>query len=606
MVMASGERAVAAGRESCRSTSPGPLSRQATKFGRTDDKEHGRSQMLALAVIIPLAAWWWHLSRSWSEQLRPALQAMRDKAVGFAQHRQHLIADPGDASIQAWHAGIDGLQRSFRADAAALLESDDVSSARSVAVAVGLTVSLLYLTAFLPEGAVFFPDAVQEALRRPLNAVNYVRAGLAFVALHQTWLVWGVLSTAFDIATAMEANVKGLKKQASELALAGQDVQLNPQVYDGRRWGVKLLGFTVDRIAWQDCRLNVAVGIALLVAISHYIWGRIQAEREELGMRETSWTKKMIGDKDTAIHDLQEQVDTARLQVQRSSALIPFDSLEFGKRLGGGSFGDVYKGVWRGGGGVQVAIKHVRDGTLAEAEAEVELLLALRHHHVVTCYGQVTTPATPGVMAQLYIVTELCKHGSLYRMMHKTSQLDHLEQARWLVWMTQLASGMTYLHNEGVLHRDLKSENVLVADDKTLKICDFGLSRVTASAEHRSKAERGTYIYLAPELIDLEGTAPQVVYCTACDVYSYAVLINEMASRSVPWALVEIPNPLAKQVNILTRVKNRGRPELAPAIAPEFQQLVEECWAQEPQDRPGFDEVLGRLRNLASFLVPQP
>jgi serine/threonine protein kinase len=160
---------------------------------------------------------------------------------------------------------------------------------------------------------------------------------------------------------------------------------------------------------------------------------------------------------------------------------------------------------------------------------------------------------------------------------------------------------MTYLHNEGVLHRDLKSGNVLVGNDKTLKICDFGLSRATTgeSAEHLSKADIGTYIYLAPEVVDLEGAASRVAYSKACDVYSYAVLINEMASMTVPW--VEINRPAcAKQYLVFNKVKIGERPSIAVgAVAtPEFQQLVQDCWAQHPGERPSFDLIQERLAGL--------
>lgn len=616
--LASGRRAAARGAPGRRrdesSPSPGPLTRTSTRFGRAADREQGWSQMLASVVVVPLAGRWCYLSWSWYKQLWPTLQAMRNQAASFAE--QHPIAgEVGggemDASVQAWHAGINRMQQSFRQDSGVLFASGAVSSASSVVVTVAVTLALLYLTTFLPEGAVLLPEAAQRALRRPLNAVNSVRAPLGLLAFHQVWLLWAVLRTAFEVAATMEANVNDLKKQA--VGLAGQGVQLNAQQYDGRRWGVKILGFTVDKIAWRECRLNVAVAIALLVACSHVVWGWIQAKREAKGMRETSWLNKMTGDakqkiaqvqqeKGAAIDALQQQVDDARLQVQRSSAFIPFESLKIGEKLGGGSFGTVYRGVWHRGGGVRVAIKKVKDGTLAEAEAEVGLLLRLRHPNIVSCFGQSKAPAQPTGAAHLYIVTELCgKYGSLYNLMHRTGKLNQMSRDKWLVWMNQIASGMTYLHNEGVLHRDLKSENVLVTDDRTLKICDFGLSRVTAggSAEHLSKADTGTYIYVAPEVVVLEGEASQVAYTTACDIYSYAVLINEMASMTVPWAEIERP-PFAKQYIVFNKVKTGERPSLAVgAVAtPEFQQLVQDCWSQHPGNRPAFDKIQERLREL--------
>lgn len=571
-----------------------PLDRTSTKFGRTADREDGWSQTIACVAVLPLAAMWCHVSMSWYSRLWPTLQDMQDQAASFG--KQHQIAgEPGDDEFSAWHDGIDAMQKSFRRDAAELFESGRVSSALSVFITVFITCALLYLTTFLPEGAVFLSEATQQALRRPLNAVNYVRAPLGLMACHQAWLLWTVLRAALEVAATMEANVNDLKQQSVEFVRRG--VQVNAHIHDGRRWGVKILGFTVDRKAWQECRLNVAVVVALLVACSHIVWVKIQAEREAQGMRETNFLKKIIGEAEKKTATLQEEVDHARLEKQRSSAFIAFESLDIGEKLGGGSFGTVYQGKWHGGGGVPVAIKDLHEGS-AEAEAEVELLLRLRHPNIVKCYGQAK------VAKHLYIVTQLCgKYGSLFKLMHRTTALNAMSQSRWLAWMNQIASGMTYLHNEGVLHRDLKSENVLVADDKTMKICDFGLSRATAerSAEHLSKAEAGTYIYVAPEVINLDGVATRVPYTTACDIYSYAVLINEMASRQIPWAEIQIPVATAKQIRVFNKVKSGERPSLAAETTSEFQRLVQDCWQQDPARRPCFNEVQQRLQKLGSF-----
>ena len=169
--------------------SPSPLRRQSTKFHRTDDKRY--SLALAAAVCVPALACWWQVSVSWSQRLAPALQGMLDKALAF--NAEHPIVDePGEAfaaSAKAWRTGIDALQKSFRSDVAGLLDSGEVSSAHSVAAAVGLTIGLFYFSIFLPDASVFLSAPTKQALRLPLSAVNYVRGFLSLVACFQAWLL---------------------------------------------------------------------------------------------------------------------------------------------------------------------------------------------------------------------------------------------------------------------------------------------------------------------------------------------------------------------------------------------------------------------------------
>ena len=125
----------------------------------------------------------------------------------------------------------------------------------------------------------------------------------------------------------------------------------------------------------------------------------------------------------------------------------------------------------------------------------------------------------------------------------------------------------------------------------------FGDSRRYLRSAGEHTADVGTYLYLAPEVIHALGG-----YGKACDVYSFAVLINEMAGRKVPWAQVDIRNPLGRKLNILNRVEAGARPELTDGRTPEFEALVTQCWAHDPQARPSFGEVIDRLQGMGSFI----
>ena len=589
---------------------------------------------MAVAVVAPLAAAWWQLASSWRLRLNPALQEMLNRAASFSTEHP-IVAEPGakfEASVHAWHAGINDLQKGFRADFAAL--ESEVSPASTVAAVVGGTAGLLYLLMFWPDASVFLSDSTKKALRLPLNAVNYARGGLAFVALHQGWLLADVLSTAFDIATAMESHVKEMKKQAPDLAARGMNMaaQVDLQRDNSRRWGVKLHGFTIDTLFWMEFRINLAVGIAMAWVAAWYCWGQIQAKREEMGMRKTTlrdkYNVRALARLRRRNREMEHEQETAGEREQglrstvdeltrlRSTARITFEQLQFdtgptGGHLGGGSFGEVYKAVWSGGGGVQVAVKKIRFSTVAQAE--VDLLLNLRHASIVACYGQSTQPGSSGEVPQMCIITEYCKYGSLQSLMHSYRGPRSLtwpplrppeKQAEWLGWMKQIAQGMVYLHQCNVLHRDLKPGNVLIDNNKKLKICDFGLSKLADGATEQHTADAGTYQYLAPEVFEA-----QAGYGTACDVYSFGVLINEMAAHEIPWAHVDLPpvfhpqfllfliqkhrkcefSPCIsfllkrgetsvqgpKKFDVEARVINGDRPNLAADITPEFEALVQ-------------------------------
>ncbi|KAL6564966.1 copper transport protein ctr1 [Orobanche minor] len=146
----------------------------------------------------------------------------------------------------------------------------------------------------------------------------------------------------------------------------------------------------------------------------------------------------------------------------------------------------------------------------------------LRHPNIVLFMGAVTEPPN------LSIVTEYLSRGSLYRLLHKPGAKEALDERRRLSMAYDVAKGMNYLHKcNPPIVRDLKSPNLLVDRKSTVKVCDFGLSRLKAKTFLPSKSAAGTW--MAPEVLRDEPSNENL------DLYSFGVILWELTTLPQPW-----------------------------------------------------------------------
>ena len=187
------------------------------------------------------------------------------------------------------------------------------------------------------------------------------------------------------------------------------------------------------------------------------------------------------------------------LLTTHSLRLIELDSLSVGKMLGSGGFGEVYQGELDS---KKVAIKKLmassRGDALHEFVKEVDVLGKLKHRNIIELIGVVI-----GRDAQ-YLVLEFAALGSVFDYVHKRDSNGRRRQLSWpLAWRIALdaARGMAYLHSfdPPILHRDLKSQNLLLTAKYRTKLCDFGLSRVKSLTKTMSRI--GTVQWVAPEVL---------------------------------------------------------------------------------------------------------
>jgi sterile alpha motif and leucine zipper-containing kinase AZK len=252
-------------------------------------------------------------------------------------------------------------------------------------------------------------------------------------------------------------------------------------------------------------------------------------------------------------------------------AEIDFSELEFFERLGSGAAGTVYRALWK----TQEKVVAVKK--LLQLEAEADVLSSLSHRNIVQFMGAIVQPP------HYCLVTEFAECGSLYDYLRKFT----IDFRQILLWAKQIALGMNYLHYEApapVIHRDLKSRNVVIAADLTAKLCDFGSSKFHLQTTKISVV--GTFPWMAPEVIQQLPVSP------ACDVFSYSIVLWELLTREVPFKGLE-----GLQVAWLVVSKDE-RLTIPKSCPPLFADLMRKCWLTEPKDRLNFKQILDRLQNM--------
>ncbi|PIO76883.1 kinase domain protein [Teladorsagia circumcincta] len=150
----------------------------------------------------------------------------------------------------------------------------------------------------------------------------------------------------------------------------------------------------------------------------------------------------------------------------------------------------------------------------------------------------------------------------------------------WCSWSRQIAEGMEYLHKNKVIHRDLKSPNILFDEEGVVKICDFGTSHQQKKQNSTVMSFCGTVSWMAPEVIKKQPC------CEKVDVYSYGVVLWELVTREQPY----------KNINQMAIIYGVGSNNLSlpiPDSAPDgLKMLMRQCWSTTPRNRPSFTQCL--------------
>ncbi|XP_057423662.1 serine/threonine-protein kinase STY8-like isoform X2 [Lotus japonicus] len=262
--------------------------------------------------------------------------------------------------------------------------------------------------------------------------------------------------------------------------------------------------------------------------------------------------------------------------------------LKIGERIASGSYGDLYRGVYLG---EEVAVKVLRNEQLNDSledefAQEVAILRQVHHENVVRFIGACTK------CPHLCIVTEYMPGGSLYDYLHKNHNV--LELSQLLKFALDVCKGMEYLHANNIIHRDLKTANLLMDTHSVVKVADFGVARFLTQGGVMT-AETGTYRWMAPEYLTAIGFSHKVInhqpYDQKADVFSFSIVLWELVTAKVPY---DTMTPLQAALG----VRQGLRPELPKHGHPKLLDLMQRCWEGIPSDRPSFNEIRVELESL--------
>ncbi|XP_021889335.1 serine/threonine-protein kinase HT1-like [Carica papaya] len=268
---------------------------------------------------------------------------------------------------------------------------------------------------------------------------------------------------------------------------------------------------------------------------------------------------------------------------------IDLRKLNMGMAFAQGAFGKLYRGTYNG---EDVAIKILERPENSPEKAqvmeqqfqqEVMMLATLKHPNIVRFIGACRKPMV------WCIVTEYAKGGSVRQFLaRRQNRAVPLKLA--VKQALDVARGMAYVHGLGFIHRDLKSDNLLISGDKSIKIADFGVARIEVQTEGMTP-ETGTYRWMAPEMIQHRP------YTQKVDVYSFGIVLWELITGLLPFQ-----NMTAVQAAFA--VVNKGvRPVIPNDCLPVLSEIMTRCWDTNPEVRPPFTEIVRMLENAETEIL---
>lgn len=274
--------------------------------------------------------------------------------------------------------------------------------------------------------------------------------------------------------------------------------------------------------------------------------------------------------------------------------------------LGRGNSSEVRKAIWVG---TPVGEKTFWGSENPDFVNEIEILAKLCHPNITSMFCCTKDERSCSIIMELM---DENLHGLMYRRWLENQPLPFTIFEAVDI-MLQIGEGVNYLHNEGIVHRDLKSKNILVKSVKVVnsdatyvhaKVADFALSKVKEKSTFNQTFNTGTFRWMAPEIINLvlgsEGSSSRSEtkkHPFMCDVYSFAMVCYEILTGNVPFQDVTNPRELKEMV-----LANEC-PNLPNHCPLKLKALITKCWNKRPEEHPYFVDICLELKYLKCLLM---
>ncbi|KAG0245058.1 hypothetical protein BGW41_004315 [Actinomortierella wolfii] len=254
----------------------------------------------------------------------------------------------------------------------------------------------------------------------------------------------------------------------------------------------------------------------------------------------------------------------------------PASRLRLGATIGRGGFGEVRYAVWDGQPcAVKIFFLSKSEAAQKDIRKEIMIMSQLRHQHIILFHRETI------INGRLAFIMEYAESHSLQKVIYSQTRLEWLIKEK----ITQgIVRGLAHIHSEGIIHRDLKSGNVLLTKHMEPKLCDFGLATVKSFSTTKVVDEKpkGTVRWMAPELF-----VANPIYNTKTDIYALGWIMWELATNTTPPFREQPSNAV-----VISLVKKGERLPIPLDIPADYQKWIQQCWDQDPVKRPSAKEMV--------------
>ncbi len=281
--------------------------------------------------------------------------------------------------------------------------------------------------------------------------------------------------------------------------------------------------------------------------------------------------------------------------IQDEDLYIPRDNLIFGKYLARGGQGQIYRGTYQG---QAVVLKEIYETMIADDIEpfiqEARMMIKLNNPYVVRFYGICMTKGEVSIGWNMYLVSQYHEGGTIKDAINS----DTCSQRHMVRFAIQISDAFDNLHSRKnpIVHLDIKPENVLLDthdyENAFVKICDWGVSKISKRNNKVTNQLVGTVAYMAPEVLD-----GQQAYIDGCkvDVFAGGIMFGYMFSRREPW--LQQDNPPLNEFSIMKSIVEGKIPQFSNNTVPiALQKILQSMLNYSPEARANYRDVKASLR----------